>query len=476
MTLALLLTAATGAWAGVTPVSVAGNWLNPQWDATTNQMAYNDGVYSITFSNMPAGQNYEFKFALNNSWDVSYGYSSTTAVELNKTLEIATQSGVDTNIKFDLAEACDVTISFNLTEPRTFMISTSGLVIGEDDKAPIKVAYNTAKTEASFQMPQYDVTATYTIKRDISVDVTATMGDGTDGVRYRVKQEGGFWHPVDITSQAQLLALLNVTDQIENTNLVIGTDYEFRFYAVDDEGQPTGEGMNLGSFQFAPGRYAVRCFAKEGSNYVGEAALSNVFTLFQGYELEIPAGEYATYYMNEPLSVDESTPEGQLYTISSVNLENATATATELSVAEANTPLLVKNNADETKRILLVPSVETADEVTVAPEFKGTLVDKTFTDEDMHDADHYVCNGRAFVWVMDAGVIAPNRAWLEIEKEEVESARTLQIVFGDATGVNDVIGAEDGNDGWYDLNGRKLRKAPAQKGVFIQNGNKVLVK
>lgn len=339
-----------------------------------------------------------------------------------------------------------------------------------------EVAMNDAMTEASFEMPSYDLTATYTVKRDMSVDMNVTVGDGSDGVRFRVKQEGGFWHPVDITSQAQLLALLNVTDQIENTNLVIGTDYEFRFYAVDDEGQPTGEGMNLGSFQFAPGRYAVRCFAKEGSNYVGEAALSNVFTLFQGYELEIPAGEYATYYMDEPLSVDESTPEGQLYTISSVNLENATATATELSVAEANTPLLVKNNADETKRILLVPSVETADEVTVAPEFKGTLVDKTFTDEDMHDADHYVCNGRAFVWVMDAGVIAPNRAWLEIEKEEVESARTLQIVFGDATGVNDVIGAEDGNDGWYDLNGRKLRKAPAQKGVFIQNGNKVLVK
>lgn len=339
-----------------------------------------------------------------------------------------------------------------------------------------EVAMNDAMTEASFEMPSYDLTATYTVKRDMSVDMNVTVGDGSDGVRFRVKQEGGFWYPVDITSEAQLLALLNVTDQIENTNLVIGTDYEFRFYAVDDEGQPTGEGMNLGSFQFAPGRYAVRCFAKEGSNYVGEAALSNVFTLFQGYELEIPAGEYATYYMNEPLSVDESTPEGQLYTISSVNLENATATATELSVAEANTPLLVKNNADETKRILLVPSVETADEVTVAPEFKGTLVDKTFTDEDMHDADHYVCNGRAFVWVMDAGVIAPNRAWLEIEKEEVESARTLQIVFGDATGVNDVIGAEDGNDGWYDLNGRKLRKAPAQKGVFIQNGNKVLVK
>lgn len=339
-----------------------------------------------------------------------------------------------------------------------------------------EVALNDAMTEASFEMPSYDLTATYTVKRDMSVDMNVTVGDGSDGVRFRVKQEGGFWYPVDITSEAQLLALLNVTDQIENTNLVVGTDYEFRFYAVDDEGQPTGEAMNLGSFQFAPGRYAVRCFAKEGSNYVGEAALSNVFTLFQGYELEIPAGEYATYYMNEPLSVDESTPEGQLYTISSVNLENATATATELSVAEANTPLLVKNNADETKRILLVPSAETADEVTVAPEFKGTLEAKTFTDEDMQAADHYVCNGRAFVWVMDAGVIAPNRAWLEIEKEEVESARTLQIVFGDATGVNDVIGAEDGNDGWYDLNGRKLRKAPAQKGVFIQNGNKVLVK
>lgn len=467
--LVLLLTVTTGAWA---------DELSESFTTNHEVSVYTGEHFKITVGDVGSGKGFylaENKYATIEALNGEI----ITKVELTKGYyyinnfycEVGT-----TNISGDVATVSGVN-NTSLTFTASGALQIKAVKVYYTAPEPdIEVTTNDTKTEASFQMPQYDVTATYTIKRDISVDVTATMGDGTDGVRYRVKQEGGFWHPVDITSQAQLLALLNVTDQIENTNLVIGTDYEFRFYAVDDEGQPTGEGMNLGSFQFAPGRYAVRCFAKEGSNYVGEAALSNVFTLFQGYELEIPAGEYATYYMNEPLSVDESTPEGQLYTISSVNLENATATATELSVAEANTPLLVKNNADETKRILLVPSVETADEVTVAPEFKGTLVDKTFTDEDMHDADHYVCNGRAFVWVMDAGVIAPNRAWLEIEKEEVESARTLQIVFGDATGVNDVIGAEDGNDGWYDLNGRKLRKAPAQKGVFIQNGNKVLVK
>ena len=281
MTLALLITAATGAWAGVTSVSVAGNWLNPQWDATTNQMTYNDGVYSITFSNMPAGQDYEFKFALNNSWNVSYGYSSTTAVELNKTLEIATQSGVDTNIKFDLAEACDVTISFNLTEPRTFMISTSGLVIGEDDKAPIKVAYNTAKTEASFEMPTSDVTATYTIKRDMSVDVAGEMAD-----RIRIKKDGNDYQAVDATQMNPV-----VKDNLETNSpvtLTETTDYTLQLQKQSETNADEwtdATALSVGNFRYkitGTGNYSGICYSEE-------------FALFEGYEIKVAAGEYATF-------------------------------------------------------------------------------------------------------------------------------------------------------------------------------------
>ena len=147
MTLALLMTAATGAWA--TDVYVAGNggdvsggkWCNGQtWsaDAAANKMTEQNGIYSITFTGLPAYSDYEFKFALNGTWSTSYGYSSTTVIELNKTFSVIEASGENTNAKFSLTETADVTISFNLSE-LTFMISTSGMKAG-DDAAPATYA------------------------------------------------------------------------------------------------------------------------------------------------------------------------------------------------------------------------------------------------------------------------------------------------------------------------------------------------
>jgi len=45
-----------------------------------------------------------------------------------------------------------------------------------------------------------------------------------------------------------------------------------------------------------------------------------------------------------------------------------------------------------------------------------------------------------------------------------------------ATGINTVNAAANEDGEWYDLSGRKLQGKPAQKGVFIQNGKKVVVK
>ena len=461
MTLALLLTAATGAWAGVTPVSVAGNWLNPQWDATTNQMAYNDGVYSITFSNMPAGQDYEFKFALNNSWNVSYGYSSTTAVELNKTLEIATQSGVDTNIKFDLAEACDVTISFNLTEPRTFMISTSGLVIGEDDKAPIKVAYNTAKTEASFEMPTSDVTATYTIKRDMSVDVAGEMAD-----RIRIKKDGNDYQAVDATQMNPV-----VKDNLETNSpvtLTVTTDYTLQLQKQSETNADEwtdATALSVGNFRYkitGTGNYSGICYSEE-------------FALFEGYEIKVAAGEYATFYKDEPLYADtETSADAVLYTVSSVSADKAVLSSA-ITTAPSLTPLLVFNSSEETKTFLLIPAdAEPNLALTVAPEFVGTLEATTIaasTDEQ----NNYALNGKQFVWVMNAIPVAANKAWLQIPNSEV-TARNISIVFGDATGISHETYKSYETYDCYDLSGRKLNGMPTKKGVYIMNGRKVVVK
>ena len=133
--LALLLTAATGAWA--TDVYVVGNgsdgnWLNGvAWDpgVADNKMTEQNGVYSITFNDVDANSELLFKFAINGTWDVNYGCTSWDANELNKTLSNIEAGGA--NFKFGLTEKADVTISFNLSE-MTYMISTKGMKVGDD--------------------------------------------------------------------------------------------------------------------------------------------------------------------------------------------------------------------------------------------------------------------------------------------------------------------------------------------------------
>ena len=75
--LALLLTAATGAWAADT-YTVAGNnsaMFGSPWDPTytANDMTKNgDGTYSITYTNVYLDDNVKYKVVKNHSWDVAY--------------------------------------------------------------------------------------------------------------------------------------------------------------------------------------------------------------------------------------------------------------------------------------------------------------------------------------------------------------------------------------------------------------------
>ena len=59
--------------------------------------------------------------------------------------------------------------------------------------------------------------------------------------------------------------------------------------------------------------------------------------------MTVPAGEYITYYKDEALYVEDD--DAKLYTITAVS--ETTATATGLTVAKANMPILVKNNSSQ---------------------------------------------------------------------------------------------------------------------------------
>ena len=350
---------------------------------------------------------------------------------------------------------------------------------------PIEVTTNAASeqdlfTTASFKMPTFDVDVDYELVRDMSIQMTATMGDGTDGVRYRVKkaQQGQGYEPADM-NMMQVLALVAVNDGIEQKDLTLDQDYFCRIYKLDEQTlQPEGDGVKLTDFDFAPGLYALKAFAQDDSDYAGETALSNTFKLFQGYEIVVAANEYATYYKDEALYVEDT--DVTLYTITAVSGDKATAT--EVTTAPAGMPLLVKNNSTETKTILLIPTTDqTPDDVTAADEFLGTLTVKEFTADETSTASYYVCNGKEFVQVRGAGSLGANKAYLKLGGSAAVNAPRLVIGFGGegTTGISEEVrvkSEEFATAPYYDLNGRKLQGKPTQKGVYIQNGKKVVVK
>ena len=341
----------------------------------------------------------------------------------------------------------------------------------------IDVTLNDPKTEASFDMPTDDVTVNYELVRDMSVQMTATMGDGTDGLRYRVKkseQNPGKYEPADM-NMLQVLTLVAVNDGIEQKDLTLEEDYFCRIYKLDEQTQqPEGDGVELFEFDFAPGLYALKAFATDGSNYDGETALSNTFKLFEGYELKIAAGEYATYYKDEALYVEDT--DAQLYTITSVNGDKANVV--QVDVAKANMPILVKNNSADEKTILLIPTSEqTPDEVSAAEEFVGTLTATQIAASDA-TTERYAFNGKEFVWVKDAIAVGANRAWLEVPTSFAAGAHAIELVFdGETTRILSVENGElriENYDYIYNLSGQRVSKD--YKGVVVVNGKKVIRK
>ncbi len=330
------------------------------------------------------------------------------------------------------------------------------------------------KTEATFTMPAFDATVNYEIVRDMTQDMTTQVGDGTDGYRIRLKknEQGEGYVPAEMTPQ-EMASLITVTDNIEQQDLTNVTDYTVQIFAVDEQGQIIGNAINFASL--VPGSYVAVATAADGSTYDGSTDMSNVFQLYEGYEVTVPAGEFVTYYKDEPLYADPQTSaDAQLYTISSVSDDKAVLSSA-ITTAPSNTPLLIYNNSDQAKTFLLIPAIAEPNlALTVAPEFQGTLTGTTIP-ASTDTQTNYACNGKAFVYVKGAISADANKAWLEIPAS-ANGARQLKIVFADATtSIHNAQFTIDNGD-WFDLNGRKLDKMPTKKGVYIQNGKKVVIK
>ena len=210
------------------------------------------------------------------------------------------------------------------------------------------------------------------------------------------------------------------------------------------------------------------------------------FTLrvdYKTFELAIPAGKFATFCDNHNVALADGTDASVgLYTISSIDDERTTATATAISsaVVPGTMPMLVYNgsDADQTVKLKVSPDAATGAQ-TWAGAFQGTAIEHEFTATDMQANDYYALSGgQYFVPVLSAGTIAAHKCWLQFPKQQTQGSRSLTIVFegNGTTGIADNKRESTTNNRYYDLNGRQLNAAPTQKGVYILNGKKVVVR
>ena len=96
---------------------------------------------------------------------------------------------------------------------------------------------------------------------------------------------------------------------------------------------------------------------------------------------------------------------------------------------------------------------------------------------DLDDANNFTfsVNGQ----MVGATTVSPYRFYIT-KNDERSSAKITDILLSfdgeEATGVEDIINEQKGDDKFYNLNGQRINKAHAQKGVYIFNGKKILVK
>ena len=339
----------------------------------------------------------------------------------------------------------------------------------------IEVTTNAAEegatfTEASFAMPAFDVTAEYELVRDMGYKVAfsgvptrarlAKDGDGkfhfADGLTFQLLDNIDAANPKDITSAEGITFMVG---EVEAVDFEGNTFYQLNKATL----------VPLADFLADAhlGNYAICAVASTGE-YDGSFTSGRI-ELFQGYEVEVAAKEFITYYKDEPLYVEDEAAE--LYTIESVNGDQAVL-SDRSDAMPSNTPMLVYNKSNETKVILLIPCAEPDMALTVAPEFQGTLTGTTIA-ASTEGQTNYAFNGKAFVFVKNAIEIGANKAWLSISNS---NARAISIVFDDATKITNTNITNITNGDWYDLNGRKLNGMPTKKGIYIMNGKKVVVK
>ncbi len=177
--------------------------------------------------------------------------------------------------------------------------------------------------------------------------------------------------------------------------------------------------------------------------------------------------EWTTYYD----VCDLTLPEGfEAYYVSNVNTSGDIGSVTLTSTGQKvfkDMPMLI-HKTDEKTTGIMIKTTHGEIAPTTDTRFKGTAED--ITSLSAEDITIYVLRDGMFIPAKASSMTA-HKCWLEISKAAGTRGFVINI-------DNECISSEalEGPGHWYDLNGRPLPTKPRQKGLYIHDGKKTVIK
>jgi hypothetical protein len=201
----------------------------------------------------------------------------------------------------------------------------------------------------------------------------------------------------------------------------------------------------------------------------GAFVVGNVYFYKEGTISITPAYDKTTYVTTSAL--DFSAVDGlKAYVATAANAANVTMTKVEDPVP-AGTPLLLIGTAGTTYNVPVVTTASAPAENLLRAGDGTTVIGGT----SKYD---YILYTDGLFYRANEGALAAGKAYLHLDAAPPAGARSLNIVFDDeeVTSISEELRVknEESAGAWYDLQGRKV--AQPQKGLYIVNGKKVVIK
>ena len=222
---------------------------------------------------------------------------------------------------------------------------------------------------------------------------------------------------------------------------------------------------------------ATKCHVTDATKFEQNWSTGDVITdvnvTFEGNlapkaETKVAGEEYWSSYYNSAahLKADDNT------TVYKASLSGSTVTLTEITdkVITAGQAVLLKKTTNEP--VELTPCAAGSEDDYSGNDLEG--VDMETAKES--GSDYYVLSykdSKLSFYKYSGATLGANKAFFKIP---ANSSREFLDILGEVTGIDGRCKMEDGrSDVYYDLSGRRVMN-PTKKGIYINNGNKVVIK